>query len=112
MRRVRAYGLLMDAGVSQTIVIPGAEIGGPLAADPALCSARIIALLGEIAGEGMRMASLAMDITTNPLGERNVEVMLKLDKRARSIVFASAEARAGDDLVFTAQGLFSRAEIL
>ena len=109
MRRVRAYWLRMGEAASQTIMIAGAELGGPLAADPTLCSARIIALLAGIAGEGMQMTSLAMDITTNPLGERNVDVVLKLDKRARSIVFASAEARAGDDLVFTAQGLFSRA---
>ncbi|MEQ1781311.1 MAG: hypothetical protein ABMA14_08125 [Hyphomonadaceae bacterium] len=68
----------------------------------------MIALLGEAAGEGMRMASLALDLTTNALGERPVEVTVRIDKRARSIVFASAEARAGDDLVFTAQGLFSR----
>ena len=54
------------------------------------------------------MASLALDVTGNALHERSVEVMIRIDKRARSIVFVSAEARAGDDLVFTAQGLFSR----
>lgn len=99
----------MDATASIKITLNGAELGGPAAADPALCSARVIAFLGEAAGEGMRMASLALDVTTNALGERPVEVTVRVDKRARSIVFASAEARAGDDLVFTAQGLFSRA---
>lgn len=99
----------MDAATSIKKTLNGAELGGPAAADPTLCSARVIALLSEAAGEGMRMASLALDVTTNVLGERSIEVMVRIDKRARSIVFASAEARAGDDLVFTAQGLFSRA---
>lgn len=99
----------MEAADSLKRTLTSSDLGGPAAADPTLCSARVIALLGEIAGEGMRMTSLAMDVTTNALGARNVDVVLKLDKRAKSIVFASAEARAGDDLVFTAQGLFSRA---
>ena len=99
----------MDATPANKKTLTSAEIGGPGAADPTWCSARVIALLGEVAGEGMRMASLALDVTTNALGERSVEVTVRIDKRARSIVFASAEARVGDDLVFTAQGLFSRA---
>lgn len=98
----------MALAASTTRILKNSELGGPAAADPKLCSAFVIALLGEAAGEGMRMASLALDLTTNALGERPVEVTVRIDKRARSIVFASAEARAGDDLVFTAQGLFSR----
>ena len=99
----------MDAGDSIKKTLTSSELGGPAAADPTLCSAYVIAVLGEAAGEAMRMASLALDITTNALGERPVEIAVCVDKRARSIVFASAEARAGEDLVFTAQGLFSRA---
>ena len=99
----------MEAPASIKTTLKSADLGGPDAADPTLCSTRVIALLAEVAGEGMRMASLALDVTTNALGERSVEVTVRVDKRARSIVFASAEARAGDDLVFTAQGLFSRA---
>jgi hypothetical protein len=99
----------MDATTSIKKTLNSGDIGGPASADPTRCSERVIALLSEAAGEGMRMASLALDVTTNVLGERSIEVMVRIDKRARSIVFASAEARAGDDLVFTAQGLFSRA---
>ena len=99
----------MDASTSLKKTLNASELGGPSAADPTLCSARVIALLGDSVGEGMRMASLAIDVTTNVLGERPIEIVIRVDKRARSIVFASAEARVGDDLVFTAQGLFSRA---
>jgi hypothetical protein len=34
--------------------------------------------------------------------------MVSVDKRARSIVFASIEARSEGRLVYSAQGLFSR----
>ncbi len=99
----------MDADASIKTTLKSSQLGGPNAADPTLCSACVIGLLADAAGEGMRMASLALDLTSNGLGERLVEVTVRIDKRARSIVFASAEARVGDDLVFTAQGLFSRA---
>ena len=98
----------MDATASIKKTLNSADLGGPAAADPTRCSAYVIASWGDAAGEGMRMASLALDVTGNALHERSVEVMIRIDKRARSIVFVSAEARAGDDLVFTAQGLFSR----
>jgi hypothetical protein len=92
----------------QQIRIPSAVLGGPAAPDPALCSAKAIALLAEAAGEDMRMASLALDLTSFALGDAEVSVSVRVDKRAKSIVFGSAEARSGDQLVFTAQGLFSR----
>lgn len=98
----------MGEMISETILSADA-LGGPGAADASLCASRAIALLSDAAGEGMRLASLAIDVTTNTLVERTVSVTVRVDKRARSIVFASAEARAGDDLVFTAQGLFTRA---
>lgn len=98
----------MVEAASHTTFLTGADLGGPMAADPTRCSARAIQLLGHAAGEGMRMTSLAMDVTANPLGEHDVDVTVRVDKRARSIVFVSAEARAGGDLVFTAQGLFNR----
>ena len=99
----------MPEAAPHTVKLTGADLGGPMSADPTRCSERVIELLGHAAGEGMRMASLAMDVTANLLGERDVDVTIRVDKRARSIVFVSAEARAGGDLVFTAQGLFSRA---
>ena len=68
-----------------------------------------MAALGEAAGTDMRLASLSLDVTSPELGHRDVCCTLRVDKRARSIVFASIEARSGGRLVYSAQGLFSRA---
>lgn len=84
------------------------ELGGPGAPSASQAASRVIQLLGEAAGEGMRLASLSIDITSHPLEDRPVDIAVRIDKRARSIIFASAEARAGGLLVFSAQGLFSR----
>lgn len=93
----------------RTIIQPSGQLGGPGAPDPALCAARAIALLGEVAGGDMRMSSLAIDVTSHPLGGQDVTIAVRVDRRTKSIVFASAEARAGNQLVFAAQGLFSLA---
>ncbi len=89
-------------------MIPGAELGGPGAPDPQLCSDAAITALGEAAGEGMRMTSLALDVASHAIGEGMVQLIIRTDKRARSIVFTSVEARLGAALVFSAQGLFSK----
>jgi hypothetical protein len=89
--------------------IAASTLGGPGAPDPQKCSSSAMAVLGAAAGEGMRMASLSLDVTSHPLSVDAVEVAVRVDKRARSIVFASAEARSGGKLVYSAQGLFSRA---
>lgn len=91
------------------IRLDAAELGGPAPPDATRCSAKAIALLAAAAGEDLRLASLALDVTSFPLGEVEVSISVRVDKRAKSIVFASAEARSGAQLVFTAQGLFSRA---
>lgn len=56
----------------------------------------------------MRVASLSLDIASHALGSDPVEAAVSVDKRAKSIVFASVEARAEGRLVYSAQGLFSR----
>lgn len=89
-------------------MIPGAELGGPGAPDPALCSDAAISALAEAAGEGMRMTSLALDVASHAIGEGMIEIVTRIDKRAKSIVFASVEARMGAAMVFSAQGLFSK----
>jgi len=89
-------------------LIPGAELGGPGAPDPELCSEAAISALAEAAGEGMRMTSLALDVASHAIGEGMVQLAIRTDKRAKSIVFASVEARMGAALVFSAQGLFSK----
>lgn len=99
----------MSENSPHDIRIPATQLGGPGAPDATLCSAKVVALLSAAAGEGMRMTSLALDVTSFALGEADVSISVRVDKRAKSIVFASAEARSGEQLVFTAQGLFSRA---
>lgn len=84
-----------------------ANLGGPGAPTAELCSSVAIAALCDAAGPGFRMTSLALDIASHPLGDAPVDLVTRIDKRARSIVFVSAEARAGARLVFSAQGLFS-----
>lgn len=88
--------------------ISAARIGGPGAPDVRLCSEVAIAALSEIAGDGLRMTSLSIDVTSHALGPGEVELHARTDKRTKSIVFASVEARAGGRVVFSAQGLFSR----
>lgn len=89
--------------------LPSADLGGPGAPVAELCSAIAIAALREEAGPGFRMTSLALDIASHPLTDEPVDLVARVDKRARSIVFVSVEARSNERLVFSAQGLFSAA---
>ena len=90
--------------------VSAASLGAPGAADPARCSAAAIEALSGVAGEGFGMTSLALDVASAKLGSGEIEIRAQTDKRSRSIVFASAEAWQGEQLVFSAQGLFSRRE--
>ena len=100
---------MSDQTLASMKLIPAADLGGPGPPDAALCSGAAIAALGEAAGEGFRMTSLSLDVASHAIGAGMIEIAVKVDKRARSIVFASLEARIGAALVFSAQGLFSRA---
>lgn len=84
-----------------------ADLGGPGAPVAELCSAVAIAVLAEAAGPDFRMTSLALDVASHPLTDAPVDLIARVDKRARSIVFVSVEARSAERLVFSAQGLFS-----
>lgn len=99
---------MTEAAIFRTS-FPAADLGGPAAPDPAKCSVSAIAELAKAAGPEMRMNSLALDVTSHVLGDGQVTVTASVEKRARSIVFASVEARAASGLVYSAQGLFSRA---
>ena len=99
---------MTDASPFKTVVA-AKFLGGPGAPDPRECSAHALAVLAEAAGAGMRLTSLTLDVSSHALGDGEVTLTVKVDKRARSIVFASVEARSGDRLVYSAQGLFSRA---
>jgi len=89
--------------------IASADLGGPGAPVAEFCSAVAIAALREEAGPDFRMTSLALDVASHPLTDAPVDLVARVDKRARSIVFVSVEARSNDRLVFSAQGLFSAA---
>ena len=91
-----------------TSTISATSLGGPGAPDAQKCSEHAMNVLGQAAGPEMRLASLSLDVTSQELGETPVAVMVSVDKRARSIVFASIEARSEGRLVSSAQGLFSR----
>jgi acyl-coenzyme A thioesterase PaaI-like protein len=91
-------------------IVSAANLGAPGSADPARSSAAAIEALSGAAGEGFGMTSLALDVASAKLGPGEISIRAHADKRTRSIVFASAEAWQGDQLVFSAQGLFSRRE--
>ena len=86
--------------------IPAVELGGPGSPATELCSNAAIAALSEAAGTEFRLTSLSLDVASHAIGVGMVELATKIDKRAKSIVFASVEARMGASLVFSAQGLF------
>lgn len=98
----------MAERVTSTVEISSTDLGGPGAPDASRCSAQAIAVLGQAAGADMRISSLSMDVTSHTMSEGPVTITVSIDKRARSIVFASCEARSGETLVFSAQALFSR----
>ena len=87
--------------------VPASSLGGPGPAESVRCAACAIAALSGLAGPGLRMTSLALELTAHDMGEGAVELRTHGDKRTRSILFASVEARVGGQLVFTAQALFS-----
>lgn len=89
-----------------SLLAPGEGAHGP--ADPARCSAAAIEALSGAAGPGFGMTSLALDVTSAGLGPGDISIRAHTDKRTRSTVFVSAEAWQGQQLVFSAQGLFSR----
>lgn len=99
---------MSDQVLAEMKLVPAEELGGPGAPDAELCSRRAIRILSDVAGEGFRLASLALDVASHAVGPGMVQVAVKVDKRAKSIVFVSLEARAGAAMVFSAQGLFSK----
>ena len=91
-------------------IVSAASLGAPGPADPARCSLAAIEALSSVAGAGFGMTSLALDVASAKLGPGEIVIRAHADKRTRSIVFASAEAWQGEQLVFSAQGLFAKRE--
>lgn len=102
-----AYRQSMADTDSFSLSIAGKDFGAPAAPDATACSAWVIRVLGDAAGADMRLASLSLDVTSHPLGDDDIDLAVRIDKRARTIVFASCEARAAGRLVFSAQTLFA-----
>ena len=98
---------MSHASLADVQSVPASSLGGPGPAESVRCAACAIAALSELAGPGLRMTSLALELTAHDMGEGAVELRTQGDKRTRSILFASVEARVGGRLVFTAQALFS-----
>lgn len=73
-------------------------------ADPARCAVVAVATLTGLAGDGFALASLTLDMGPGELAGE-AELRLRIDKRTRAVVFATAEAWCGAAMVFTARGL-------
>lgn len=101
---------MMEATVSGQIVmaVSAEALGGSGRADPALCAAMAIDVLGKAAGAELGLSSLSIDVAGGKLAAgQPVSVRAEIDKKTRAIVFATAEAHTGGELVFSARGLFS-----
>jgi hypothetical protein len=72
------------------------------------CSQAAIEALSRVAGPEMKLTQIQIDLSSHAIGENGIAIRAQIDKRTRSIVFASAEATAGGAIVFRAQALFSR----
>ena len=83
---------------------------GEGSADPGRCSDMAMEAMSRVAGAGFAMRSLSLEVASHRLGAGEVSIRAHADKRTQSIVFVSAEAWQGEQLVFSAQGLFSRRE--
>ena len=87
--------------------VSAASLGGPGPADAVRCAATAIAAMSQVAGRELRMTSLALELAGADIGEGKVGIHTSVDKRARSILFVSVVGKAAEQMVFTAQGLFS-----
>jgi acyl-coenzyme A thioesterase PaaI-like protein len=97
---------MSEASVTEAKAVSAASLGGPGPADPQKCSAAALEALGEAVGAGMRLTSVQLDVSSKTLGSGEVSVRARVDKRTKSIAFASVEALAGEEMVFRAQALF------
>ena len=96
-----------DAATADVTTVPAAALGGPGGPDAAKCSVVAIEALSRVAGLNMGVTQMQIDVSSLALGQREVAIHARIDKRTKSILFASADAQAGDQMVFRAQALFS-----
>jgi len=101
---------MSEAATSDMTSVSTAGLGAPGRPDPAGCSLAAIEALGRVAGPDMAMTSLQLDVSSHALGGGKAEIRARIDKRTRSILFASVEASISGELIFRAQALFGRRE--
>lgn len=99
---------MSNAVTAEIKKLPAASLGGPGRPDPARCSLAAIEALTAVAGNDTALTQIQLDVSSRVLGLSDVHVRPKVDKRTRSIVFASVEALSGEEIVFRAQALFGR----
>ncbi len=90
--------------------VAAAKLGGLGRGDPTLCSGVAIAALGEVVGAEFALGSLTIELGPAMMDGGEAELRVRIDKRTRSVAFATAEAWAGDQMVFAARGLFAKAD--
>ena len=99
---------MSDASIRDVTTVAGASLGGPAGPDASRCAEAAIEVLSRMVGPDMRLTQIQLDVSSRAIGRSEVTVSAYIDKRTRSIVFASVEARTSGELVFRAQALFSR----
>jgi hypothetical protein len=98
---------MSDAATADITTISAAALGGPGRPDAAKCSIAAIEALDRVAGVDMAVTQMQIDVSSLALGQGEVAIHARIDKRTKSILFASVDAHAGDQMVFRAQALFS-----
>lgn len=94
---------------SETI-LPARTLGPSGAPEPGICAGVAITAMNAVAGAGMRLVSLSLDVGSHRLAEDDVRICANADKSSKSVVFASAEAHVDGVLAFRAQALFARVQ--
>lgn len=99
---------MSDVSAGDRTIVAGTDLGGPDGPDAARCSRAAIEALSRIVGQDMRLTQIQLDLSSHAIGEIEAAITARIDKRTRSIVFASVEARVDGELIFRAQALFSK----
>lgn len=87
--------------------LSGGELGGPGRADPSACALVAVRLLSGAAAD-LPLTSITVEMAAGRLevgGDVVCEV--RIDKRTRTVAFATLEARSGGALLFVARALLA-----
>ncbi len=103
---------MTDVDTSSTrITLPAATISGSAGLNTKLCSNLALDKLQEGAGPDFRLSSMTINVGGSSIDpSAMLEIITQMDRKTRSVLFAQVEARAVDEVVFSARGLFVRTE--